>query len=146
MGADGFPQQGSYLPPWGETGLGCYLNVALLFVDSLSRKGKKNHEMRRWQRYCATLFVGCLLVVAPVSSTYTAGLIGVGSLCAQETPVERCIAAWRATVTTADALCLDGQVALCSVGCDPETGDYVWSECVCGTPTPDDVGDGGGTE
>ncbi len=100
--------------------------------------------MRRWQRSIAALFVGCLVAIAPISSTYTAGLIGVESLCAQETPEERCIGAWQRATTTAQGDCAEGQVALCTVYCNRETGDLVRSECICATPTPDGVGEGGG--
>ncbi|MYA11284.1 MAG: hypothetical protein F4087_06500 [Gemmatimonadetes bacterium] len=104
--------------------------------------------MRKWQRSFAALFVGCLVAIAPISSDYTAGLIGVESLCAQETPIERCTGHWQRISEAAQLGCAEGQVAHCSVFCDPETGDLTRSECICATPTPDDVGEGegGGTE
>ena len=57
--------------------------------------------MRKWQRSFAALFVGCLVAIVPINSTYTAGIIGVESLCAQETVVERCLRAWERATTTA---------------------------------------------
>ena len=104
--------------------------------------------MRQWQRSFAALFVGCLVAIAPISSDYTAGIIGVESLCAQETPEERCTRHWERVSEATQEGCAEGQVAFCTVFCNRETGDLVKSNCICAIQTPDDVGEGegGGTE
>ena len=101
--------------------------------------------MRRWQSCLVALFLGCFFTFTPFSSTFTAGIIGVQSLCAQQDPVGACTDAWEDLVEAADKHCAEGLIGFCQVACDAETGALHQSLCACVVP-PEGEGEGGGNE
>lgn len=90
--------------------------------------------MQFFKNSFAAIFPACCIAlvftVAPIDSTYTAGMIGAKPVCAQDSGVDSCLEAWETITAVVDLFCPAGTRAHCDISCGLD-GDVGQVNCIC---------------